>query len=440
MHPQTFITMKHFLPLLAATLLVPFFSFAQSNYKPGYVVTLKGDTVKGFIDYREWDLNPETIDFKSSLTDKSRAKYGVEELNSFSVTGLESYVRYSGSISTNPTDPYQIQNYRDTSFRVGTVFLKVLEKGDRIALYSYKDELKTRFFIGDNPSYTPKELIYRTYTDPSYDRNLGIAKDGTTTEKTYQKQISALALKYNELNENLIVYISKADYIADDLLQIISKINHMTKAEYNKKHYSGSSLNLFAGLAANINTNSPNTSSPYYAAGGRSYTSILPAPFFGMNLFANPATKKLQIRLEFSIAPGSYKSMFTDKVYPYLPTEVSFNELALTASPQVVYNFYNADNFKVFAGIGLEFSKFSFSNGYFGTQNHDGSESDLATTNPFFFSNWDDSFVFKAGIQFTKNFQIFANYQSSTLTTRDSYFAMTSTCAQVGVLYLFNFK
>ena len=432
--------MRNLILLLAAVLLVPIASFAQSNYKPGNVVTLKGDTVKGFIDYREWDTNPESVDFKKSLADKTGTKYGLEELNSFSVTGLESYTRYIGPISTNPTDAYQVQNYRDTSFRVGTVFLKVLEKGDRIALYSYKDQLKMRFFIGDGPNYSPKELTYRIYTDANYDSNLGVAKGGTTIEKTYQKQISALALKYNELNDNLIIYISKADYNGDDLLQLVSKINHMSKAEYNKKHYSGSSVNLFVGAGVNINTNSPSTSGSYYEAGGRSNTSIAPAPFFGMNLFANPATKKLQIRLEFSVAPGSYKSLFTDKVSPYLPTEVSFNELALTASPQIIYNFYNTESIKVFAGVGMEFSKISFTNSYFGTQNHDGSESDLPKANPFFFNTEDNSFVFKAGVQFTQNLEIFANYQTSTATTNGGYFQLNSTCAQVGLLYLFNFK
>ncbi|MGN6638501.1 MAG: hypothetical protein ACTHJ8_06285 [Mucilaginibacter sp.] len=417
--------MKHFLPLLAATLLLPVFSFAQSNYKPGYVVTLKGDTIKGFIDYREWNMNPDEIDFKSSLTDNNSVKYGPNDIGYFDIVGLESFIKYSGPISTDAINDVST-DVRDTSFRVATVFLKVLEKGRTVALYSYTDELKQRFFAGEQPAFAPQELVYKVM------RN--------RTENTYRKQLSAIAARNNELNDNLITYISKADYSGDDLLQIVSKINHMTKAEYNKKHYSGSSINLFAGVAANIYTTSPSVASAYYAAGGRSNTSILPAPFFGMNLFANPATKKLQIRLEFSVAPGSYKYLFTDKVSPYLPTEVSYNELALTASPQIIYNFYNTDNFKVFAGVGIEFSKFSFTNSYFGTQSHDDSESGLASTNPFFFSSWDNSFVLKAGVQFTKNLEVFANYQTGANSTNGGYFQLNSTSAQVGLIYLFDLK
>ena len=33
-------------------------TIAQKNFIEGYIITLKKDTVKGTIDYREWNLNP----------------------------------------------------------------------------------------------------------------------------------------------------------------------------------------------------------------------------------------------------------------------------------------------------------------------------------------------------------------------------------------------
>ncbi len=44
-------------------------SFCQENYLPGYIITLKGDTLHGFIDYRNWDRNPDKISFKEKLSD-----------------------------------------------------------------------------------------------------------------------------------------------------------------------------------------------------------------------------------------------------------------------------------------------------------------------------------------------------------------------------------
>ena len=59
--------MKHFNKLLLSLFLLPFFSVAQSNYKPGYVVTSKGDTIHGFIDLQAWDSNPTAISFKPAM-------------------------------------------------------------------------------------------------------------------------------------------------------------------------------------------------------------------------------------------------------------------------------------------------------------------------------------------------------------------------------------
>jgi len=50
--------MKFFSPPLFLAVIAPAVLFAQSNFKSGYIVMPKGDTVKGYIDYREWDNNP----------------------------------------------------------------------------------------------------------------------------------------------------------------------------------------------------------------------------------------------------------------------------------------------------------------------------------------------------------------------------------------------
>jgi len=428
--------MKPLLILTIAILLAPVLASAQSNYKPGYVVNLKGDTLRGFIDYQAWDTNPDAINFKKTLTDRS-SKYGADDIDYFSVDKLESYKRYTVHISTDQTNPNKVVNYRDTSNRVATVFLKVLEKGNRLALYSFNDEIKMRFYIGDSPDYTPKELIFRVFTDPTFDSSIGISKGATTNEYTYRKQLSALAQKYGELNDNLLPYIAKSEYNIDDLLSIVSKINHATETELEKTKFNGPSLNFFAGAGVNLNTTSPSTVSPYYTAGGRSYTSYLPAVFLGMNLFANPANRKLQFRLELSEAQSEYKYLYASKVSPYEPTEASYNEMALAASVQLIYNFYNTDNFKIFGGVGFTLMHCSFSNSYLGSQSHDGSESDIEANNPYFFFTSNDGFVIKGGVQFTKHFEFFANYLNGISTTNGGYFQLTSNIVQLGVNYIF---
>lgn len=416
--------MKHFIKLLTISLLFPLFSNAQSNYKPGYVVTLKGDTLKGFIDYREWDANPGSIDFKRSPEETGVNKFTPENASYFSITNLESYRRYEGPISTDPVADVNLN--RDTSFRMGTVFLKVIEKGDKLALYSYKDDIKQRFFIGEQPDYSPHELIFRVY--------------GANTEYTYRKQLSAQAQINGELDQDMIVTIGRAEYDQDDILDIVSRINHISKADYAKSHYSGSAIDFFAGLGVNMQNTSTSASTVYYSSGGTGSTSIKPAIFFGMNLFANPATKALQFRLELSASQGSFKSLYTLKTYPYKPTEASFNTTNFAVSPEVIYNFYNSDNLKVFAGAGISILFSSYSNSYFGTQNHDGSESDIAANDPYAFNNQNTTFLGTVGVEFDKHIQIFANYQGSIPVTKGGYFGLSSSAIQAGVVYLINLK
>jgi hypothetical protein len=63
--------------LLSILLLValPTAIFAQTNFHQGYVVKTNGDTVKGYIDYREWGQNPLSIDFRTNKDDKQTQQF-----------------------------------------------------------------------------------------------------------------------------------------------------------------------------------------------------------------------------------------------------------------------------------------------------------------------------------------------------------------------------
>ncbi|MBS1524590.1 MAG: hypothetical protein JST19_03010 [Bacteroidetes bacterium] len=382
------------------------------------------------MDYREWNMNPNTITFKKSLSDAEGIAYGVNDISGFGINRLEKFVLYNGPITMDSTDPDKVANMgeddRDTSSRMAAVFLKEIEKGTNIALYSYRDELKIRYFLADAPLYRPKELIYR------------LTKRGP--ENTFRKQLSAELVRNGKLNDDMIIYISKTEYNADNLLYIINRINHISKATYNKSHHSGPVLDFFAGAAMNIVTTSPWSQSSYYAAGGRAYTSYKPGLLLGINVFANPATRQLQFRLEASADESSYRSLYTEKVYPYQPTEASFDATSFSFSPQVIYNFYNADKLKAFLGIGLNAQFVKYSHSYLGSQNHDGSQSDIAANNPYYFISSNDGVICKAGVQVGKNLQLFADYSDTIPVTSGGYFALSSNAIRVGAVYLIDLK
>ncbi len=53
---------------------------AQSNYKKGYVITNKNDTIRGFIDFRTDKMNSSLCKFKRSENDYEQ-KFHPGEIN-----------------------------------------------------------------------------------------------------------------------------------------------------------------------------------------------------------------------------------------------------------------------------------------------------------------------------------------------------------------------
>jgi len=429
--------MKVFCKAILAVILLPLLSYAQSNYKPGYVVNLKGDTLKGFIDYREWHSNPNSISFKTSLADAKPNPYTPAEITSFSINKLEAYISYTGPVSMDATDVDHIAYSRDTSSSIVTAFFRVLQKGKNLALYSYTDGLKSRFFIAEAPGYTIKELGYKLYYN--YNGNdVNGQKGVTVNENTYMKQLFALANKYGVEDNNLQWDIEHAGYNKDDLLKIVSKINHFSKEDYAKENaVKGPAFNLFVGAGLNINNFSTPTNSAFYAGGGRSQTSYGPAASIGVNFFANPSTRQLQFRLEAGVAKSKYNYLYKLKVSPYIQFRASFDELSVSIAPQVIYNFYNTENFKVYGDVGVQFSLNNYSNSYLGSQSQPNSATDIEANDPYIFLKTDNGFLFKLGVQVHKNWGIYFQYLTGLSVTNGGYFQMTSTCEQVGLNYFF---
>ncbi|WP_295799768.1 hypothetical protein [Mucilaginibacter sp.] len=218
--------MKNLIRIFLFIAALPLLATAQSNYKPGYVINLKGDTLRGFIDYRGWDTNPDVIKFKQAQT-STVERLTVNEINFFSLDKVVSYKKYTGTLSMDNANPDNVQENRDTTFKIASVFLKVLQKGKNVALYSYSDNIKTRLFIGDQPNYQPAELVYRLYYDMEA---VKIFEHGrTVNENTYMSQLYTLAAKYNAVSTALQRDIEDSAYREYYVLQIVKKINEAVK-------------------------------------------------------------------------------------------------------------------------------------------------------------------------------------------------------------------
>jgi len=422
--------MKLFYRFFSAACLLPFLSLAQSNYKPGYVVNLKGDTLRGFIDYREWSNNPNAISFKHQVSDASGTKYTPADISSFNINSIEAYQKYTGPISMDVVNTDHLTTGKDTSIKIADVFLRILQKGKNVALYSYTDDLKSRYFIGDGPDFFPKELVYRIY-----EANDANGNGKTFTDETYLKQLNTLAIKYNTLNDDLAHTLEKADYQKPQLMVIVSKINNITKQEFNAKYDDGGNNYFYGGLGLAIATTTPSPGGTYQQAGGKPYTSILPAVKFGINVFASPNSERLSFRFELSAALIKYTSTYDNAYTPHVNITYGYTNLAIAFSPQIIYNFYNGENLKVFAGGGIEISKYTyFSREY--KNNKDGSQVPTSA-NPFNQNNFSLPIVVKAGISISKKIDIYADYLLAGPVSDDYVFRLNTSSVQVGVNYRF---
>jgi hypothetical protein len=104
--------MKEIIKIVLAFLLLPVLASAQSNYKAGYVINLKGDTLKGFINYKEWNQNPSTnpyyfLSFNTPIVLKAGIRLHKK---------LELYASY---VSGSPVSDDEIIRLSFSSFQTG---------------------------------------------------------------------------------------------------------------------------------------------------------------------------------------------------------------------------------------------------------------------------------------------------------------------------------
>jgi hypothetical protein len=134
-------------------------TYSQENLQPGYVILKSGDTLRGIIDYRNWENNPKSISFRESKLILP-IEYSPNAIHGFSVNN-EVYI---SAVIPSEISPKQIDNLdfrTQIRTRIDTAFLQILcESTKNLYFYSDKDG-NQNFYIGDTPDY--ELLIYKKY-------------------------------------------------------------------------------------------------------------------------------------------------------------------------------------------------------------------------------------------------------------------------------------
>jgi hypothetical protein len=335
--------MKSLLTFLLLTFSVSI--FAQSNYRPGYVVQNNGDTLKGFINYREWDRCPESIDFKFSPKDEQISQFTPMNSKAFQVNGLDTYLTFNGPLSMNRTDLGNLPDHADTTKKQATVFLKQIVTGKYVTLYYHNDKTKIRFLIAERNS-SPVELMYYSYyTESGAIGHLDI----------YKGQLNLLISKFQ--NSKLTRKAENTNYELSQLESLANEING------DKPGSNRSASRFFLGIALNSSNVQINNTNHIDNPQSLTYTS--PKISAGIDIFGNKSVQKYLLRTELSFSYIKPRFNYSEDPQFNIKTMsdigYSFEQYTLTATPQLLVNIYNKTKFKLYldGGIGLNCSAYS---------------------------------------------------------------------------------
>jgi hypothetical protein len=195
--------------LLSTLILLSGICFAQPNYLPGYIIDNNLDTIRGFINYRNWERNPEAITFITAM-DHPEQLYLVTDIKQFAVAD-EIYV-------STIVDKMSIENFNglleyDAAIKTikDTVFLQTLARGSKDLLFlKDKDGIEQFYIQGDT------SLMLLKYKKYKVDNGGGVA---FVENKTYIGQLNLLLMDCSSLHDKL----KNIDYTKTDLAKLFSE-------------------------------------------------------------------------------------------------------------------------------------------------------------------------------------------------------------------------
>lgn len=232
----------NFLKLFALIwVLLMNFDLNAQNFLNGYVITSNGDTIRGTINYKNWEKNPKAISFRTANS-AIEETFSINELKEFDITGYDHYLKASVQKDMRPVsfdaseddiNSVALSNIQDT------VFLRRLVKGSKISLYELVDS-KVHYYV-QNGKEEIKELQYRITLrkEQSAYSQLFIFRD--QLKAILPEEADAIARK-----------IEHAQYNAKDLQKVVELLNGQNKSETT--HISRKSTRWFAGAGVSYNS------------------------------------------------------------------------------------------------------------------------------------------------------------------------------------------
>lgn len=221
-------------------------AFAQENYLAGYIITNAGDTVRGYVDYRNWKTNPGTIQFKKEIADEVMI-YPPTHIAAFSVSG-EFYESAEVDIEVSPDKVNELDFEYDFKIETQVAFLQCLVKGSKNLYYLVNKTGKDNFYIKHGNSF--ELLLYKQYA-----RN-----ENYIRQVLLNKKYSGQLLVYLNDCPTLKSKIETSRYLKRDLIKLFEAY-HECKSENPTFTRKGDKMKVEYGALAGVIINSFNIES-----------------------------------------------------------------------------------------------------------------------------------------------------------------------------------
>jgi hypothetical protein len=159
--PYLFIMKRRLLIIgfLFSAIIISRIGCCQKNFVPGYLIDLKGDTLHGLIDFRNPDVNPDRISFKSNLNN-TPVLFNPTSIKGFAVEN-EIYESAIVTVDKSSNRTSEISYYTGFDLRTDTVFLRTLIQGNKSLFYYFDMFGKEHFFIKQDAEF--ELLVYKKY-------------------------------------------------------------------------------------------------------------------------------------------------------------------------------------------------------------------------------------------------------------------------------------
>jgi hypothetical protein len=338
---------------LTATLLLSFIyltTFSQKNIQPGYIVLPSKDTVRGSIDYRNWEKNPTQIRFSQSASE-SRI-YTINDIEAFGVTGMDYYRKATVKVDDSPVRISDVGIYSEELVHDQTVFLRILAEGAAFTLYELVN-FKTHYFIA-KAGGPVEELSYKLIkTDQTND---------VITYNDFRVQLKKLISTNGNLSYEQTIAVDKLNYKEKDLVKFVSQMNGSSSDKISFAKNKKEKPRLFAGGGVVF----PNFR---FSSSDRRLESINYKNKFsyiitgGADFFASRNLQNVFMRLELSVSTfqteGSGVSENTSS-----PTtqanEYSLKQFNITPAVFIMGNFLPFQKAKIYGGAGIAYNFSSY--------------------------------------------------------------------------------